>query len=578
MQSTDETTGVSYFEYEITLPDNTVVADSTTSSLITAPVTTPMDEDETYQVRIRAVDGFGHASSWASSTFTATSDVSPICDLTAPVGGVQQEIVSNGINAEVTCSDTQSGCSNSYEYALIDPTSVCTDATYTTEQYSNGPILVDETLRMCWRVFDQATPANSDEGSTVISAGVYIELHEPTFGISSEKEFTLHATTQRSAECRQNEYLISHSAMNDEQRHNDLVGRGVTTDFETSDGVNHIINNFNTLSRTDEEYSGDWLFTCYSEGIYSSRIISIGYDTTAPVIDITADPNPLNEPIHTSSQLSIDLRSDDEDSLCTYLQPTISPYSPPPGVYHFYTPTSNPNNRQHYDQLYETRIPENSLWSFSTAAYTTYSYIATCTNLAGVSSNAGVDVVIDPPNDLSVTILTPSQVNTQNVLINATTVIASTCVYSVDSLEPQVMSTSDDLYHYATRSLPEGERGIVVNCVSIYSQQLTGSDQKDVYVDSQNPSVPEITATSPTCSLDDPISVRIQSEDAGSGIDYYEYELEENNVLLGTYSSSAELFDLPLQTPLQNSYVYEIRGRAIDHAGNIGSWSSWLFR
>ncbi|MCA9361973.1 hypothetical protein KC906_01230, partial [Candidatus Kaiserbacteria bacterium] len=341
------------------------------------------EEETTYTVRVYAHDEAGWQSeSYLEDSVTYYEPGHINCDATPPTTTYDLIVRADGTGYDLTifCSDDGSGCTNTAKIYETDSGSACSEnfADYTISKTLETPFAIDESKRICWYVEDNAQNRAFD--AVDVSGNVNIELLEPRFGVSNLKSFPLLIETDIPAHCLQGEYLSTHQSMNDVQRYADLASRGAATEFDVSGAREHSVANFDVLERTAAEYFDDWLIACNASGVYNSEIFVLGYDTTPPEFELSANPNPLQEPTETSTLFTI--TSLDDDILCNYVQPTNAPYTPPPQRYYFYTP-ENPDNRDQYVQSYSTRLPENEYLFFMTSTYTTYPYFVTCYNPAG---------------------------------------------------------------------------------------------------------------------------------------------------------------------------------------------------
>ena len=361
------------------------------------------------------------------------------------------------------------------------------------------------------------------------------------------------------------------------QHYNDLNARGDSTLFEVTGATSHTITNFNGLSRSDAEYQEDWLFACQGEGLYTSVTIPLGYDTTPPEVVVLLDPNPLREPSETFSDLAITV---DEDSLCTYVQPTASPYSPPASIYNFNDPNANAHTdltkREHYTSIYEIRLPEDENRYFTIASAYAYSYKIKCTNLAGRITEQGFDVEVDPLQQIAVDFHTSEYQRTTSIKFNATTIGRSDCTLSIEGLEPFEMASSDNYYHMHTVTLQEGVYAADVTCTSSISSQVSsGSSHKTIHVDTKSPTQTNVTAPKGTCGLSNRPELRIQVADGllSSGIDHYEIVIDDGENTT-EFNTTQDYLTLPLDTPMTAGTSYSVKVRPIDRAGNVGVWST----
>lgn len=578
--ATDNESGIETYRYTITGGGNDIEGEADDGE-INEPV--EAKEGDTFTLTAWAVDMAGNEGAKTSAQVPYHASTHQACDRTPPTTWADDPTprpAGDGYDIKIQCSDEGTGCDTAVKLYVAPAGEPCSDnqSLYAESQTVNKTFHITDNGLLCWFVKDKGVPPNIGFGSRGISANVGIEVIEPSFGISPNKTFTLTVQTLKNADCRQGAYIpTAHDGKTGLQHYNDLVARGAASNFTTTGGTTHTIPVFSALSRAEAEYEADWLFACKSADLYTSTMVRIGYDTTPPVINITLNPNPLREPSETSTDLAITV---DEDSLCTYLQPTASPYSPPPFTYNFNDPLRNSHwdlsNRQHYTSLYNTRLPEDDNRYFTIAASYAYSYTVKCTNLAGRIAQKGFDVQIDPLQKIAVNFHTKEYLKAASVLFNATTIGRAECTLSVEGLEPIEMDTGDDYYHTKTVTLQDGSYDADVTCVSSISTQLqSGAAHKTIHVDTKPPTQTNLTAPQATCGLaaKPVIKISVADPQPSSGFDHYEV-----SITLGTNTSvintSQEQFTLPVKTPMTAGATITVKARPIDKAGNAGPWSA----
>jgi len=101
------------------------------------------------------------------------------------------------------------------------------------------------------------------------------------------------------------------------------------------------------------------------------------------------------------------------------------------------------------------------------------------------------------------------------------------------------------------------------------------SEAQRVWIDTKGPSAPVIAGGSEDWATDRTISVKTDATDGASGVAYYEYYCTNTSIApdtstVGTKVTTSETSQL-FNTDMNGYYVYF---RAIDGAGNIGTWSN----
>lgn len=148
---------------------------------------------------IQAQDQGGLVSTAITATTQLTEYNPLVCDTTAPKTDVtiiekneQHEIV-------VTCEDKESGCENSYSYAIVSGNQTCPD-TYRDSALLNSTVISTQEGVFCYHVRNKAGLSTTDE--EVLGTLFIIRLQTPATGIAPEPVFDLNVRTSQSAICR----------------------------------------------------------------------------------------------------------------------------------------------------------------------------------------------------------------------------------------------------------------------------------------------------------------------------------------------------------------------------------------
>lgn len=205
----------------------------------------------------------------------------------------------------------------------------------------------------------------------------------------------------------------------------------------------------------------------------------------------------------------------------------------------------------------------------------------TCVNKAGLYNSRTFTLNTDISQVTELRLLEPTRFNNQTTLsiTLGNTDTTDTCFYSVNSEdidEPLTRTTrfsQGRLIYEANHTFEQGNHTVRATCASTFTEV-----SRNIIVDTTPPGAPDIDVHTHTCSLSSvPISFSAEDNEGGSGIDSFEYELHIPNNdsfqnVTGTRRGSS--VNVNFNGELFENQTLAIRARAIDKAGNIGSWSS----
>ncbi len=174
LHADDDLSGVSYFNYTITGPESELIASDLTSDT-TIEYDYTLIENESYIIKVVAVDRAGNPSSSVTKTIVATGPDLVECDTVSPTINFIDEKEPGVTVVNITCSDSQSGCRDSFDYSLLNNLSA--DCTYltagswsTTTQFS-----IWEDTKFCIRAKDYND--NEREDDEIITVTFNVSTH-----------------------------------------------------------------------------------------------------------------------------------------------------------------------------------------------------------------------------------------------------------------------------------------------------------------------------------------------------------------------------------------------------------------
>ncbi|MBN1275149.1 hypothetical protein JXA12_02560 [Candidatus Woesearchaeota archaeon] len=589
VEAADEVSGIDYYNITLSFADEeaTIIIDDDGRATGSYLIGADLEPGDHIDIEAYAVDRAGNEG-MAGSDRTQYQDASHIdCDRTPPDTSdsyVRPSETGTSYKLNITCRDNEggSGCDDTVHTApSVGIGEPCTtnQSAYAASSYDvNKEYPISTIERVCYYVQDKA--GNKAYGHLDAEAAIGITLINPEFGISPNQTFDLIVETYKDATCKHGTYIDAHKDLGHPARYNALSSDKT---FTTTGAKTHAEPGYDELAGHGFSYEREILIACTDGNLYDSAVITLGYDTTPPIITLTIEPATLRNQGDLFATLTIET---DEESLCTY-ERTVgdNPYHDVTATTHNFHDNEreehwNLHERAHYqDTPYEQELPEQYLFplprSFAENGLS-YTYTATCTNLAGKNNTAAATLTVNRPQNVAINVGTPDWVTSTSVTINASTPgLTTTCDYAIDGGEEQPMRPEKGEYHEATVNLPESKTyALTITCQDATSPAVEGSASKTIRVDLKDPSAVNITASSPTCGLADAPEVRFQATDEGSGIDHYEYELTIGRETT-PFQTTHDRIALPVETPLEEGELIGLRARAIDRAGRTGPWTTY---
>lgn len=535
----------------ISFSNATDVLWSTITSLTSAqtelelPGNLDLEEGMMYVWSAYANDSGGLTSGTSNFAVTITPFDGILCDFLPPSGSISTAISGQGYEVTVHCQDDLSGCTDTYQYSIIDTLGNCTNSyPGNTQGNYDTPILFPQNGKLCYTVYDQAGLSDSNEAT--IAAELNIELESPLFGIASEKEFRFAVNTNRAATCRHGYFGSAHP--------DDLDDWYLTLEpFNQTGGMTHsslidVADYDPPFDPTQNEEEVSWVVICKEGELYHDKPIApFGYDITPPNIEVTATPNPVVDPGNLVTTLSVTV---DDKAACTYLDSDGVPVG-----FEGY----DPDDETAYKTSHEVEIEYwgiNSLYEDE--------QLVSCRNLAQENSEEELTITVEPEDNVQITINTPKYVNYKSVTFDVSTLQKANCEWRLD-IEDDYTSfqNTGDYEHTTTKQLNEEEYTLEVLCEARGNGDL-GLASKDITVDITPPTI-EILPSDTTCSLEE-LNLKIIADGTGSPLDKFEYNISNGTEVIAEGSIQKleieESLDLVAGTP------YQVIVTAYDLAGN----------
>jgi hypothetical protein len=155
------------YRYNITAGTGSAVLESgeTMSGELTAEL--QVQENKTYQWHIWPFDLANNLGAELTGTTQVLAVGDPRCDHVPPTASLDINQTSAGATVMVLCSDTQSGCADTFRYTKLPTDALMADCTYADVESLNGTLLFTQDGALCYAVFDNN--GNNATGFRVIT-------------------------------------------------------------------------------------------------------------------------------------------------------------------------------------------------------------------------------------------------------------------------------------------------------------------------------------------------------------------------------------------------------------------------
>ncbi|MFC1648786.1 hypothetical protein ACFL1B_04985, partial [Nanoarchaeota archaeon] len=377
-------------------------------------------------------------------------------------------------------------------------------------------------------VEDRVANARSDTYDFSVDVAFGVTLIEPTFGVAASSPYTLTLETTVEAICS---YLLIDSPTADVFS-GSWNGQPLTT---SPWGYTHTMN---------ADFEGQIWFICRDrQNGEIKQMFDFSVDSTAPVIDVIANPALVQDPASRTSTLEI---TTDDPTVC-WVDNVIT--------------STDPALQSSYRDYHETTFTYNVV---DTNRYD-YTYNIRCVNLAGLESITTVDVGVEFTMAFSIDIIQPGQYAPNYVTIEAQTPVQANCEFREQGGTFQSMSASADLTsHIASPGyLDNNQYTYEVKCTSVISTETVSFS---FTVDGEYPQGVAIITRPDTCSQGQ-LEATFNGTD-NIGIDYFNYSIREgySNFVVPLQSTTSTRVTHSLNLQVGETYTWSMT--AYDLAGN----------
>ncbi len=332
-----------------------------------------------------------------------------------------------------------------------------------------------------------------------------IQLIQPRFGVANASTFDVVISTSAPSECR-----FSFS--------NDAFASMSPSSFTQTGAYQHVIGDFDYLANPRDE---DIIYVkCrdYLEIVHSGQY-TLSYLNGPSSLNIDIDPNPI---IEWDKTTTVTVQSID-DIQCKYSNAS--------GVYGLMTqfPGYDEDDRNAYASYHELFMSSQFQYVTDEGQHS-FPYNFSCINLAGfVTAPQQRTISMDLSIPLTLEVISPERYTAnRQISVNVTTNKPADCVYDNESvgIDSPSLGESDSYVHYvAIGSLPDGEYDYNIECTKgtdIIREVITFT------IDTTPPSTPIIDDRNFSCDTTY-LEAYWEAYDNESGIDHYEYMVEDSN-------------------------------------------------
>jgi hypothetical protein len=164
---TEEDENFAGYRYNITAGTGNAVLESaeTTSEELTAEL--QVQENRTYHWHVWPFDLANNLGAELSGATAVLAVGDPRCDQVPPIASLDVNQTPAGTTVAVLCSDTQSGCTDTFRYSKLPADALMADCTYADVESLNRTLLFNEDGALCYAVFDRN--GNNATGFAVIT-------------------------------------------------------------------------------------------------------------------------------------------------------------------------------------------------------------------------------------------------------------------------------------------------------------------------------------------------------------------------------------------------------------------------
>lgn len=322
---------------------------------------------------------------------------------------------------------------------------------------------------------------------------------------------------------------------------------------------------------------------------YSDRVnpktLQISFDTTKPVISVSADPQIVTDKVGGKVAAQIKVSSDDK-VVCKYSDFELSNVSTNNSIVYrpvqssfeqmpFYFGTEgDKDNESKYTKTPATTVDLTLFVTDITKKYTFNGSVA-CINRATfdlntyganrTSATKNVTIVVNLLSPLTITKTSPPDYQSNgSIFLNFTTNRFAICTYNFNGTNG-TLATTDNKIHTASLSpnYVQGKYNLAINCAGENSK----TESYLIVIDTSAPSAPVVTSPNATCTKS--LSARFLANDSESGIGSYNYTIVGVGINVSGQTTSDSVTESSLN--LSNQTQYYFTATATNRAGLTSS-------
>ena len=381
------------------------------------------------------------------------------------------------------------------------------------------------------------------------------EIEGPDYVVGNSQIFNIDLTTDEEAACL---YTTAASGT-------------PNTNFTTSDGRNHSIQDFDSDPKTlNENPSGSWKplkIQCINiQNEVTVEQFYISYLSDSYTLEPVFDNNPLVDYGQRYSTLTVPVSN--QKLFCGLTHEPL-PYEVNQGDFGLGTTTYEESSwedyvlepQHHFDYSGATIEIEGSI-----------PFNMTCWNLAGLEQQTSITLNYEFEETFEIIKLSPNDyVSTGTFDVIVETGVQASC--SIDYLSELLeMNTEENITHTKSFSgLDNGPHGFIVFCdgLATYEDETTSfyapsQTNFEIIIDTSNPNPPQVIAQNNSCGLTS-LQASFTAEDPESGIDYYNYSIWHSGSTIINWTKSDNSASVSLELVEGDSYTWKVK--ATNNAG-----------
>lgn len=285
----------------------------------------------------------------------------------------------------------------------------------------------------------------------------FIRLEQPNRGFAFTEPYDVVLATSRPAECR---YSLQPG-----------VDWSARASFSSSEGLRHS----QEFSFTNQDLH---VWCVEPEGVNHTKTFTVGVDTTAPKVSVSARPNPLIDPTQKIAVLSV---TTDDKTFCTY---NGMPFD------------GSEQDASGYAAEHAVALDFRNVTSTQPEEK---EYLIVCKNLANLQTEKTYTIHMNLGAELAVDRISPEEFTSEEfITLSVRPNIEASCQWrSVsDSILEDFDATDNNTHSVSLGNLDEGTHQYVVECLSATKQ---GTSLVEFTVDRSAPSIESVSGPDVVC-------------------------------------------------------------------------------